>query len=93
MNRYIVISNHTEADCRMAIKYFRAYHAGFLTHFEWGCYDDDHNAYAIIEADSHEQALMAVPPLFREKSKVIKLTHFKPLATVDTAHGTPSVDQ
>jgi hypothetical protein len=93
MNRYIVISNHTLEDCRMAIKYFRAYHAGFLTHFEWGCYDNDHNAYAMIEAENHEQALMAVPPLFRDKTKVIQLTHFKPFATSDPTHNAPVADQ
>ena len=53
MDRYIVISEHTAEDCRMAVKHFRQYHANFLTHFEWGCYDNDHHAYAIIEADSH----------------------------------------
>ena len=78
MDRYMVISNHTLEDCRMAMQHFSDYHAGFLTHFEWGCIDNDHNAYAIVEAESHEQAKMAVPPLFRNKTKVIKLTHLKP---------------
>ncbi len=78
MDRYIVISSHTAEDCRKAVKHFMQYHAGFLTHFEWGCYDNDHTAYAIIEADSHENARLSVPPLFRDKTRVIKLTHFKP---------------
>ena len=78
MERYLVISEHTAEDCKMAVKYFMDYHAGFLTHFEWGCYDSDHHAYNIIEADSHENALLSVPPLFRAKAKAIKLTFFKP---------------
>ena len=90
MDRYIVISAHTAEDCRIAVKYFREYHAGFLTHFEWGCYDNDHHAYAIIEADSHQNALMSVPPLFREKAKAIKLTYFKPSAKTDTTHSNPA---
>ncbi len=49
MNRYIVISSHTSEDCKMAVKQFRQYNAGFLTHFEWGCADNDHTAYAIIK--------------------------------------------
>lgn len=76
MDRYIVISRHTAEDCLLAIKYFKEYHANYLTHFEWGCYDNDHTAYAIIEADSHEQATLSVPPLLREKSRVIKLNTF-----------------
>ena len=86
MDRYIVISSHTAEDCRMAVKHFREHHANFLTHFEWGCYDNDHTAYAIIETDSHEAAKLAVPPLFRDKTKVIKLTTFNPKTTSDKMH-------
>ncbi len=86
MERYLVISYHTAEDCNLAIKHFREYHAGFLTHFEWGCYDNDHNAYAMIEAESHENARMAVPPLFRNKSKAIRLTTFNPQKMDDPIH-------
>ncbi len=86
MDRYIVISEHTAEDCRMAVDHFRKYHAGFLTHFEWGCYDHDHHAYAFLEADSHERELMAVPPLFREKARAIKVTHFKPKQEGSSPH-------
>ena len=81
MNRYMVISAHTAKDCRQAVKHFAEFYAGYITHFEWGCKDDDHNAYAIIEADSHQQALLSVPPLLREKARVIKLTYFYPKKT------------
>jgi hypothetical protein len=86
MNRYIVISSHTPEDCKMAVKKFRIYNAGFLTHFEWGCFDDDHTAYAIIEAENHENARMSVPPLFREKTRVVKLAYFDPMKIEDPAH-------
>ena len=86
MDRYMIISEHTEADCRAAVKHFTQFHAGFLTHFEWGCYDNDHHAYAIIEAESHSQAKLSVPPLFRDHVKAIKLTHFKPRPDSDPKH-------
>ena len=86
MNKFLIISSHTAEDCRMAVKHFQAHHANFLTHFEWGCYDNDHHAYAILEAESHEQALLSVPPLFRDKAKAIKLTYFKPKAEGDKLH-------
>jgi hypothetical protein len=87
MDRYLVISEHTAEECRMATKHFAQYHASFMTHFEWGCLDNDHHAYNIIEANSHEEALMAVPPLFRDKAKAIKLTYFKPRAAAEKIHG------
>jgi hypothetical protein len=87
MNRYLVISGHTAEDCRQAVKYFADFHGGYITHFEWGCKDNDHNAYAIIEAESHEQAIMSVPPLLRRKARVIRLTYFRPAKTgTDVIH-------
>lgn len=86
MDRYLIISEHTAEDCKMAVKHFMQFHAGFITHFEWGCYDNDHHAYNIIEADSHESSLLSVPPLFREKAKSIKLTYFKPGGMEDALH-------
>ena len=86
MEKYIVLSSHTVEDCRKAIKYFNEYHAGFLTHFEWGCNDNDHTAYAIIEANNHEHARLAVPPLFRKKTRVVRLTTFDPKQNSDALH-------
>lgn len=86
MNRFIVISAHTAEECRMAVKSFREYHAGFFTHFEWGCYDNDHTAYAMIEAENHDNAKMSVPPLFRGKTRAIRLTFFNPKKTDDPLH-------
>jgi len=80
------MSSHTAEDCKMAVKQFRQYNAGFLTHFEWGCEDNDHTAYVIIEAQSHENAKMSVPPLFREKTRVVKVTYFDPMKTEDPFH-------
>jgi hypothetical protein len=79
METYIIISSHTAEDCDKALRYFHEYHEGYLTKFWWGCKDHDHNGYAIIEAESHEHAMLAVPPLARSQSRVIKLTHFDQL--------------
>jgi hypothetical protein len=91
MDRYIVISSHTAEDCVAAIRHFREYHASFLTHFEWGCYDNDHTDYYITEAESHEAAKMTVPPLFRDKTRVVKLTYFNPRKTGDPLHSQPPI--
>lgn len=86
MPRFIVISSHTAEDCRMAVKHFRDHHAGFLSHYEWGCYDNDHTAYLMLDAESHEEALNTVPPLFRSKARAIQLTTFNPKSKSDEVH-------
>jgi len=73
----------------MAAEHFAKYNAGFLTHFEWGCYDNDHNAYAFIEAETHEQALMAVPPLLRNKARVIRMVQLTPARAEENVHQRP----
>jgi hypothetical protein len=78
MKKFIVISPHTAEDCRMAVNQFREHNAGFLTHFEWGCKDNDHTAYAMIEAEDHPNAMMSVPTLFRDKARAVMLTNFDP---------------
>jgi hypothetical protein len=76
METYLVISTHTSEVCDRVLKYFHEFHEGYLTKFWWGCLDHDHTAYAIVQAESHEHALMAVPPLARATSRTVKLTHF-----------------
>ena len=76
MNRYIVISPHTEADCTKAIQRIEA--AGYITHFDWGCKDGDHTGWTIVEADNAAEALMVVPSLERTKARAVRLVKFTP---------------
>ena len=80
------MSPHSAEDCKKAWKQFRVYNAGFLTHFDWGCADNDHTAYAIMEAESKDTAKMAVPPLFRDQTRVVMLINFDPMKTQDPYH-------
>ncbi len=74
MDRYIVVSQHTHKDCVKALKQIEA--IGYITHFEWGCKDGEHTGYAIVEADSHTEALLCVPSFGRTHAKAIKLNKF-----------------
>lgn len=74
MDRYIVISPHTYEECKHVIELVTA--AGYLTHMDWGCKDNDHTGYANIEAESHEQALMLVPPIVRHKARAVKVVKY-----------------
>lgn len=69
------------------MKHFMEYHANYVTHFEWGCKDDDHTAYTIIEAESHDHAIMSVPPVLRNQARAVKLTTFGMEEQEDKVHG------
>jgi hypothetical protein len=74
MERYLVESPHSAQDCTYILEQVLA--LGYLTHFEWGCLDGDHTGWAIVEAESAEQARMVVPTFAREKARVVRLVKF-----------------
>ena len=76
MNRYMVETSHNREDCLHVLDEFVVH--GHITHFEWGCESGVCTGWAIVEAESEEQALYAVPSLLRPKAKVIKLSKFTP---------------
>ena len=76
MDRYLIESPHEAKECIAILK--DALAAGFLTHFEWGCDENEHCGWAIIEAESAEQARLVVPPLMRPKAKVVRLRKYMP---------------
>jgi len=75
MKKFIVISNHSGADCIRALKEVLA--IGYLTHFEWGCKDGAHTGWAILEAENKAQAMMSVPAFLRNQASVVQLTRFE----------------
>jgi len=76
MPKFLVVSNHTGKDCIKALQETLA--IGYLTHFEWGCKDDVHTGWAIMEAENKAQAIMSVPTFLRAEAQVILLTQFDP---------------
>ncbi len=74
MERYIIETPHTDRDCQMLVD--QVYAMGYLYHFDWGCKAGVHTGWAIIEADSEADARLAVPPLVRNKARVIRLNKF-----------------
>ena len=74
MDRYLVISPHTAADCKDAVQ--QVLFAGYITHFDWGCLDGDHTGWVIIEAQNAKEALMVVPAKQRHTARAIRLTKF-----------------
>ena len=52
------------------------YAMGYLYHFDWGCKAGVHCGWAIIEAENEAEARLAVPPMMRNKARVIHLNKF-----------------
>ena len=76
MDRYLIESPHSAEDCSKVIEEVEL--AGYLHHFEWGCKDGVHSAWAIIEAENRSHARQIVPWMVRDKARIVKLERFGP---------------
>lgn len=76
MERYMVESFHNRKDCLHVLDEFVVY--GHITHFEWGCENGVCKGWAIVEAESPEEALLSVPALVRPKATAYQLSKFTP---------------
>ena len=81
MERYLIESPHSAEDCSKVIEEVEL--AGYLHHFEWGCKDGVHSAWAIIEAENRAHARQIVPWMVRDKARIVKLVKFE---AVDPLH-------
>jgi hypothetical protein len=75
MERFIIESPHTAENCEQAVYDIHA--AGYLHHFEWGCKDSDHTAWAIVEAENIEDARQIVPWYLRNTARIVRLVQFE----------------
>ena len=49
-----------------------------MTNARFGCHDDDHRGWIMVEAESKEEAKMVIPPAYREKAQITKVNKFTP---------------
>jgi hypothetical protein len=75
MNRYLIESKHDNVNCEQVVR--DVFAAGYLHHFEWGCKDNDHTAWAIVEAESAEHARQIVPWYLRDQARIVRLVKFE----------------
>lgn len=74
MERYLIETPHTAAQCLALLKQVNA--QGYLSNFDWGCGARVHTGWAIIEAEDEAQARLAVPPLVRGTARVVRLSRY-----------------
>ncbi len=78
MEKYLIEVPH-ESDrkaCEHAIQVFQQSGSHFLSHAEWGCKDNEHKAWIIVEVENRAEAMLIVPPLFRHEAKIVRLVSF-----------------
>jgi len=85
MPKFLIEVPHenTEQACNRAIDIFKSTGSHFVTNAEWGCHDNEHKAWIIVDLDDKQQALSIVPPEFRNVAKVTAIERLSQ-ANMDT---------
>jgi hypothetical protein len=75
MPKFLIEVPHenTEQACNRAVDIFKSTGSHFVTNAEWGCHDNEHKAWIIVELEDKQQALSIVPPEFRAVAKVTEI--------------------
>ncbi len=78
MTRFLIEVPHENKKeaCETAIRVFMETGSHFMTNADWGCQDDEHKAWIVVDLDSKEEAMAILPPLFRHDAKIITLEKF-----------------
>lgn len=62
--------------CARVVQVFLTSGSHFLSNADWGCLDDQHSAWMLVEVGSKNEALQIVPPAFRSHAKIVQLNKF-----------------
>ncbi len=78
MARFLIELAHeaTEEACTIAIKTLLSTGSHFLTNAEWGCKDEEHKCWIIVDVNSQQEARTILPPIYRNEAKIIKLIRY-----------------
>ncbi len=78
MSRFLIEVPHPadQLGCARVVQTFLSTGSHFLTNAEWGCSDDVHCAWMIVDVDSKEEARAILPPAFRADARIVSLNRF-----------------
>lgn len=80
MTRYLIeVPHENKKDaCERAVQIFLETGSHFMTNADWGCADNEHKAWIVVDVESKDMARSLVPPLYRADAKIVMLQQFGP---------------
>jgi hypothetical protein len=78
MKRYLIETPHKAEDCLRALDEELAKGQQVLGKFEYGCMAGDHTGYAIVDAESREDAIALVPTFLQSTAKIVEVVKYTP---------------
>ena len=78
MARFLVELPHTKQDCLEALDSVIAHSHALMERIDWGCGDDVHTGWLVIEAQDANAARMMVPTNISDRATATQLVKFTP---------------
>jgi len=78
MKRYLIETPHKAEDCLRVLDEELAKGPEVLDKFEYACMAGDHTGYAIIDANTRDDAAKLVPTFLLESAKIVEVAKFTP---------------
>jgi hypothetical protein len=78
MARYLIEVSHDDGPhaCEDAVKALLHTGAHFMVKSEWGCRDDVHSAWLIVDAENKDELKLIIPPHFRPEVRIVELARY-----------------
>jgi hypothetical protein len=78
MARFLIVVPHENKKeaCDRAVRIFLETGSHWMTNADWGCGDDVHKAWFVVDVDTKDQARSILPPLFRSTAVITALQKF-----------------
>jgi len=78
MERFLIELEHepVKEACNTAVKTLLLTGSHFLTNADWGCKDNDHRCWIVVEVDNRDEARAILPPVYKNEAKIIRLTKY-----------------
>lgn len=75
---YLIETPHNEAECLRALDEQLELGSDVLDKFYFGCMAGDHTGYAIVDANSEDEARKLIPSFLVDKSLITEVGKFTP---------------
>jgi hypothetical protein len=87
VSKYLIHVAHQSDDCPQKFSAVIQAGAHYLTHAEWGCAFGVHEGWAVVKAESLDDANLMVPPILRKTARVVQISRLTPRQIWDTHAG------
>jgi hypothetical protein len=78
MAKFLIELEH-EADveaCKRAVEIVLSFGSHFLTNAEWGCEDNVHKCWIMVDLENKDEARSILPPVYRNEAVITKVKRY-----------------